>query len=153
MKTLVVYDSAFGNTEQIAKSIGNALDGNVEVLHIGKIGPSTMGSFDFLFIGSPTQSGKPTKAMLDFLNNVPESVLHEKRIAAFDTRFATRFVGIFGYAAVKIADNLKSKGAVLASSPQGFYVIGKHGPLQEGELERAGIWAKATANRLSSAVT
>jgi hypothetical protein len=32
MKTLVVYDSVYGNTESIARAIGDAVGGEVEVL-------------------------------------------------------------------------------------------------------------------------
>jgi flavodoxin I len=46
------------------------------------------------------------------------------------------------YAAGKIADSLKKKGATLMASPEGFFVKGKEGPLKEGELERAAGWAK-----------
>ena len=149
MKTLVLYDSAFGNTEQIARTIGSAISGDVKVLRIGEINPSALGQVDFLFVGSPTQGGKPTPAMRDFLDNVPASALKEMKIAAFDTRLSGRLVGIFGYAAGKIANDLKSKGAVLASSPEGFLVNGKEGPLKERELERAALWANQIVRILS----
>ncbi len=148
MKTLVLYDSAFGNTEQVARRIGSAITGDVQVLRIDQINPSTLEQVDVLFIGSPTQSGKPTPAMRDFLGNVPPSALRKTRVAAFDTRLSGIFVGIFGYAAAKIANNLTSKGAVLASSPAGFLVNGKKGPLKEGELERAALWAKQVMSEL-----
>ena len=31
MKTLVVYDSVYGNTEEIAKAIGDAISGEVKL--------------------------------------------------------------------------------------------------------------------------
>lgn len=34
-----------------------------------------------------------------------------------------------------------SKGGRLAALPAGFIVIGKEGPLKEGELVRATVWA------------
>jgi len=58
----------------------------------------------------------------------------------------TRWVGIFGYAAGKIADSLKRKGATLVASPEAFFVKGKEGSLKDGELERAASWAKEIAN-------
>ena len=36
MKVLVVYDSAYGNTEKIARAIGSAISGDVKVLRAGK---------------------------------------------------------------------------------------------------------------------
>jgi hypothetical protein len=49
---------------------------------------------------------------------------------------------VFGYAAGRIANNLKKKGSTLIASPEGFFVTGGQGPLKEGELERAAAWAK-----------
>ncbi len=151
MKSLVVYDSAFGNTEQIARAIGGALSDSVEVRHIEKLDPSSLAPIDFLFVGSPTWSGKPTKSMGDFLSRIPESALKHTRVAAFDTRYSSKLAGIFGHAADKIANALRAKGAALASPPEGFYVKGKKGPLQDGEPERAAIWAKETVGTLKPA--
>ena len=52
------------------------------------------------------------------------------------------FVRLFGYAAKPIADRLQKRGGVLVVPPEGFYVEGTEGPLQEGELERASEWAR-----------
>ena len=148
MRTLVLYDSAYGNTEQIARSIGSAISGDVRVLRVGELDPSTLESVGFLIVGSPTQGGKPTKAMQDFLDNVPESALKETSVAAFDTRLSTKWVAIFGYAAGRIAKGLEAKGATLTVSPEAFFVKGKEGPLKEGELERAAAWAKEAVRSL-----
>ncbi|MFO7995611.1 MAG: flavodoxin, partial [Dehalococcoidia bacterium] len=62
--------------------------------------------------------------------------------AAFDTRVPAKWVKILGFAAGKIADSLKKKGATLMASPEGFFVKGKEGPVKAGELERAAGWAR-----------
>ena len=145
MKALIVYDSVYGNTEKIAKSIGGAITGDVKVLRIGEVNPSELESIDLFIVGSPTQGGRPTPAIQDFLSKVSEPAIKGINVAAFDTRFSTRLVGIFGYAAGKIAGSLKTKGGTLILSPEGFFVKGKEGPLKEGELERAASWAKEIA--------
>lgn len=99
-------------------------------------------STDLLIVGSPTHGGRPTPAIQDFLNRVSASAIKDIDVAAFDTRFSTRLVRIFGYAAGKIAGSLKTKGGTLFLSPEGFFVKGKEGPLKEGELERAAGWAR-----------
>ena len=142
MKALIVYDSVYGNTEKIARAIGGAITGDVKVIRAGEVNPSELQSVDLLIVGSPTQGGRPTLAIQDFLNKVSEPDIKGINVAAFDTRFSTRFVGIFGYAAGRIADSLKKKGGTLILSPEGFFVKGKEGPLKEGELERAASWAK-----------
>ena len=101
-----------------------------------------MHAVDLLIVGSPTQGGRSTPAILNFLNKVSEPAIKGIHLAAFDTRFSTRLVGIFGYAAGKIADSLKRKGGTLILPPEAFFVKSKEGPLKEGELERAAGWVK-----------
>ena len=76
MKALVVYDSFFGNTEQIARAvgaaIGNALASHAEVqtLRVGDVKAEHLAGLDLLVVGSPTRafSASPaTKAWLKSL--------------------------------------------------------------------------------------
>ena len=145
MKALIIYDSLYGNTEKIARAIGGAITGEVKVVLPGEANPSELEGIDLLIVGAPTQAGRPTPAMLDFLNKIPGSVIKGISVAAFDTRVSAKWVGIFGYAAGKIAKKLKSKGGNLILNPEPFFVSGKEGPLKEGELERAAAWAKGIA--------
>ena len=114
-KALIVYDSIYGNTEKIARAIAGALtpSGEVKVLRPGEVNPSELESVDLLVVGSPTQGGRATPAIQEFLSKIPSNALKNVSVASFDTRFSTRLVGIFGYAAGKIADSLK-KRAVLS---------------------------------------
>jgi flavodoxin len=142
MKALIVYDSVYGNTEKIARAIAEAItpSGEVKVLRAGEANPSELESIDLLIVGSPTHGGRPTPAVQNLLNKVPK--LQGIKVAAFDTRIPTKLVRVFGYAAGRIANNLKKKGSTLIASPEGFFVTGGQGPLKEGELERAAAWAK-----------
>lgn len=144
MKVLIVYDSVYGNTEKIAKAIAEAItpSNEVQVLRAGEANPTELASVNLLIVGSPTHGGRPVTAVQNFLNKVPELSLKGVSVAAFDTRVSTKIVGVFGYAAGRIAGNLKKKGGTLIGSPEGFYVKGGQGPLKEGELERAAGWAK-----------
>jgi flavodoxin I len=142
MKVLVVYDSVYGNTEKIARAIGDAVACDVKVLRASEFVPSALQSVDFLFIGAPTNGGRPTQPMQDLLNKIPDSAVKGIKIAVFDTRIPAKWVKIFGYAAGKIANSLKTKGGTAILSLEGFFVKGSKGPLIEGELERAAIWAK-----------
>ena len=142
MKALIVYDSLYGSTEKIAKAIGGAIAGDVRVLRVGEANHSELESIDLLIIGSPTQGGRPTPAIQEFLDKIPEATLKSINVAAFDTRLSTKLVGIFGYAAGKIASSLKAKGGTLILPPEGFFVKGGKAPLKDGELGRAAAWAK-----------
>jgi flavodoxin I len=144
MKALIIYDSVFGNTEQVARAIGKALGSqkDIKTLQASSVKPEQLTGLELLIVGSPTQAGRPTQVIQDFLKKVPEAAVSGINVASFDTRLSSRLVGIFGYAAGKIADSLKRKDGTLIASPEGFFVKGKKGPLKEGELERAVDWAK-----------
>jgi len=142
METLIVFDSTYGNTEKIAKAIYDAITGEVKVIRAGIANPAEIETIDLLIVGSPTYGGRPTPAVQEFLERISESAIKGKKVVAFDTRFSTRMVKVFGFAADKISDNLRTKGGTVISSPEGFFVKGKKGPLKEGELERAAAWAK-----------
>ena len=130
MKALVIYDSKYGNTEKIARSIGDAI--NTQLLQVGDVNPADLKGYDLLIVGSPTHGGFPTEA----INNLVKAplALEGIKVAAFDTRTKRT---IFGYAAPKIAENLEKNGRKLAAPPEGFIVLGMEGPLMEGELARA----------------
>jgi flavodoxin len=145
MRVLIVYDSVYGNTEQIAKAIGGATTGDVKVARVNEVDPAHMEPVDLLVVGSPTLGGRPTQPIQEFLDRIPPSSVKGVKVASFDTRYAGKFVKIFGFAAEKIADNLAAKGANLIAPPAAFVVTGKKGPLKEGELERAAGWARETA--------
>lgn len=160
MKTLVIYDSQYGNTEQVAKAIAEALakpigaSEAVGLRHVGEVTPGSLDGVSLLVVGSPTQRFAAKPGMKDFLAAIPNGALRGVRVAAFDTRFPQQVIGetpplgffvkVWGksaWAATHIARALRKKGGQIASDPQGFYVSETEGPLLEGELERAAAWA------------
>lgn len=140
MKSLVVYDSLYGNTEEIARAIGGAIGG--EVKRPAEVNPADIESLDLLIIGSPTQGGRATQPVQAFLKNMAAPAVAGRDVAAFDTRIFQKWVGIFGYAAGRIAKDLQKAGANLMVDPEPFFVLGTKGPLKEGEEARAAAWAK-----------
>ena len=145
MKTLVVYDSVFGNTEQIARRIAEAIPGTVKLLRVGAASPHELSGADLLVVGSPTIGGRATKPMQEFLESIPKGVAQKVSLASFDTRISMKFAQIFGYAATRMADALAQKGCAPRLPPEGFVVKGRNGPLAEGELERASAWGKTVS--------
>lgn len=154
MKALIIYDSVYGNTEKVARAIGEALGppDEVLVLRVGEVGPEKLAGVDLLVVGSPTQRLRPTPATNSFLDSIPSQGLKGMQVAAFDTRLEMNesqpgvlrfFVRIFGYAADPIAEKLKKKGGTQVLPPAGFIVEGMEGPLKGGELERAVEWARS----------
>ncbi len=151
MNILVSYDSQFGNTQQVADAIGKALNKNhsVQVKPVSQTSVADLQRIDLLFLGSPTQGGqaKPTtKSLISQI--VAESI--PLKYACFDTRFSPDNVGlglkllmsIIGYASPKMAKALSKNPAGRVIGEEGFIVLGKEGPLAEGELSRCQTWAK-----------
>jgi flavodoxin len=146
MKALVVYDSQFGNTEKIAQAIATGLSEKEEtrLVRAGKEKIDLKG-IDLLVVGAPTHGGRPTVSIQEFLKSIPQNGLKDVKIATFDTRIRKggtgTFARIFGYAAGRIDSDLKHLGGISVAS-EGFGVIGKEGPLEEGELDRARKWGR-----------
>lgn len=153
MKVLIVYDSKFGNTEKVAKAMGEAIrdSSEVSVLSVNECSGSALDKVNLLVVGSPTWAGKPTPTLRKWMQQLPSKSLSNVHVAGFDTRgdFSTltskwliKLIQWFGVAADKILPILIKKGGTPASSPQGFVVINQEGPLKEGELERAQACAR-----------
>lgn len=138
MKTLVIYDSAFGNTKKIAEEIAKALNGQVKLVSDFK--KSDLENIELLIVGSPINGWMPLPSIMAFLNSFASDELKNIKATAFDTRVK---LFIHGDAKEKIAKNLERAGANIITDPEAFYVKGKDGPLFDGELERASTWAKS----------
>ena len=154
MKVLIIYDSYFGNTEQIALALKKAFkdDDIVDIHRISQATQDLLNGVNLLFIGSPTRKFTATPAIKSFLKNLPENSLKGIKVAAFDTRidiitinnrFLSLMVKLFGYAAEPLDVLLRKKGGKTVLPPEGFIVNGTEGPLKEGEPERVIAWAQS----------
>lgn len=150
MRAIVVYDSVYGNTEKIAKAIGEGLaaHGSVRTARAGSVSPADLKGTGLVVIGAPTQGGRPTPIVQTLLDGIPAGSLKGTKFATFDTRMGKKgamrvFTNIFGFAAGRIAQKLGDSGGTAAAPPEGFFVKGREGPLEDGELERARGWAQS----------
>src|SRR4030042_2120769 len=110
MKSLVIYDSLYGNTEKIAQVIGEVLGllGEVAIKRVGEVNMEDLAGLDLLILGFPTQQFRATAVMKDFLKRIPANGLKGVKVAAFDTRLTQKnidgtpvlpyFFKLFGYA-------------------------------------------------------
>jgi flavodoxin len=157
MKTLIIYDSVFGNTEQIALSIAGSLNSHpdVESFRVKDVKPEHLKDIGLLLVGSPTRGFRATPEINVFLSNIPSDGLVGIKVGAFDTRISLSSIksSVFrfivhkgGYAAKTIAKQLVKKGGNLILPPEGFIVSGEEGPLVIGEKERAAEWIKSILN-------
>jgi flavodoxin len=148
MKSLVIYDSYFGNTEKVAKTI--AAEVETIPIHVSEFKNSKLKDIELLIVGSSTRAFRPSVNIKTFLKTLPN--IEGIKVGAFDTRMDVKddmlgilkfFVKIFGYAADPILKKLKRRGGEAVLEPVGFYVKDTEGPLKEGEIERAKKWIKA----------
>lgn len=159
MRALVLYESMFGNTRDVARAVGEGLaaHGQVEVVEISeaarKIGPEV----DLLVIGGPTHafglSRPSTRAdAAKRIGSSPVSrgigirewldatggVIPGTAAAAFDTKIDKRFLP--GSAAHRATRRLRELRFKIVGEPMSFLVTDVPGPLREGELARARAW-------------
>jgi flavodoxin len=136
MKTLVVYDSNFGNTKKIAEAIAETL--KARAISVKEITIDSIKGIELLIVGSPINAWRPTTKIKDFLDAITPGKLSGIKAAAFDTRVK---IFISGNAAKKISKALGEKGAAIISDSIGFYVKDNEGPLLDGEITKAQQWA------------
>ena len=149
MKVLVIYDSLYGNTEKIANVIGEKFSSyhNTKVIKVNNTNTHDIENVDLLIIGSPTHGGRFTEPIKKFIENLPKKNNYTIKAITFDTSFPTSNMGffinhivkIFGNAAPRLSKELNKREIKVIDSKI-FYVLGKEGPLQEGEIERAKEW-------------
>jgi len=82
MRSTVVYFSASGNTEKVAKAIAGALPGEVELARLDQA-PALEGS-DIVFVGMPIHQFGPPKAVCEYL----QGACRGRRVALFITHAA-----------------------------------------------------------------
>lgn len=138
-RTIVLYDSNYGNTRKIAESIAGEL--KCEVESISDFCIDKLSDYDFLILGSPIIGWMPTVRMQDFLTKIKESNLDKLKATTFDTRVK---LFIHGDAMQKMAKRLKDDGVEIVYDSMAFYVSNskKEPKLLEGELNRAIKWAQ-----------
>jgi flavodoxin len=143
MNVLVVFDSRFGNTERIARAIGETLGAGqpARILAVDQASARDIVGVDLLAVGGPTQGHGLSPALKGFLDRLSSEELRDVPIATFDTRLKWPRI-LAGSAAVTAAKHLTKKGAKLLTEPESFLVARAEGPLVEGELQRARSWAR-----------
>lgn len=133
---IVIFDSKFGNTEEVAKSLAGGLTrAGVEAIctNTTDVKLESLTEFDLVAIGAPTQIFTASKPMKDFLLRL-ESVqgLKGKFGFAFDTKLGS---SLAGSAAKYIEKRLEQLGMVTVRPRQSAIVGKTEGPLEEGEME------------------
>ena len=167
MRAVIVYESMFGNTRQIAEAIGEGLGGapDVQVLRSDLATDLTSRTIDLVVVGAPTHAwGLPrvntrrgTREYVrkargeltlepgaDALPGVREWLASLATLEAFGAAFDTRFRApamFTGRASKVIGTELVKHGRTLVAAPERFLVDRQH-HLIDGELARARAWGE-----------
>jgi flavodoxin len=151
MNALVIYDSKFGNTAQIAQAIATVLQahGLVRLVPVAEAETVTLDGVDLLAVGGPTQGHGISPALTAWFANLSRDAAQGIAAVTFDTRFR-KPAWLTGSAAHSLAKRLEQDGCRMVAPAESFFVAGTEGPLEDGEMERAAAWAREIAVRLAA---
>lgn len=158
MRVLVVQESMFGNTADVAGAIAEALRGSADVRLVdAKDAPPDPGpDVDLLIAGAPTHgltlptaasradavqrgasAGVAGSGVREWLAALPTG--RSWPVATFCTK--VRRGGPFAGSAARAAARIARRGGHHVLATADFFVEGTTGPLLPGELDRAAAWA------------
>ena len=134
---IVIFDTKFGNTEKIAKSIAAGLERAgvaVKCLSVSEAHPEALKEYDLIAIGAPTQTFTASKPMKEFIDHMEKAGgLTGKSFYAFDTKLPSRFSGS---AAKYIESKLERMGLRPAGPRSSAIGRGSDFKLDDGEEKR-----------------
>jgi flavodoxin len=146
MHVVIVCDSKFGNTAQVARAAQTALaEGNTVDLRSADEGIGDLAGVDLLLVGGPTHAHGASAPLKAALGALPRGSRAGMRAAPIDTRDSMSRL-LTGSAAAASASLLRRAGARSVVAPESFFVTRDTPPtLEAGELERVAAWALSVA--------
>ena len=175
MKSIVIYESMYGNTKAIAEAIAQGMRerGDVRLGSVDEISPDEVQDADLIVAGGPTHAHGLARSdahdaiakmparhkygavlpgeesLRNWLDRLPDG---RQSVATFDTRF-DKPRWLTGSAAMRIVRRLERKGYSIIAT-ESFFVEHTDGPLSKGECERAVEWGRAlTVSGVAAAST
>jgi flavodoxin len=154
-KALIVYDTRYGNTEKIARSLESGLNESgvpATLENVRSLTPESLSGFGLLCFGAPTEGFGASKPMKDYVGRLAGSDFAGKLGFVFDTKLDSRFSGS---AAKYIENHLTGLGlkmaapresAIVTTVRKGAAIAGA--ALREGEEERFFRIGKSLGARL-----
>jgi hypothetical protein len=162
MRAIVVYESHWGSTAEVARAIAQGMGHDVPALDTDEAYRAAHRGVDLIVAGAPVISfglarlGSRRQLAGDLSAPRPADLSHPLLrewldvlangrgwAAAFETRIWWSPRGATG----TIESKLRQAGYARLARAERFMVSGAYGPLREGELSRARVWG-ATLNAL-----
>jgi menaquinone-dependent protoporphyrinogen IX oxidase len=150
-KVLVVFDTKFGNTEELARKIAEGIESTetaqCTIVGIEEAPKQDIASFDGVLFGAPIHAFRATRGIKNAIKKVAKKGLDGKAVAAFDTYQAESHEG---KALGQMEDLIhkKASGAKLMTPGLTALVDGYEGPLNEAVPARALEFGKEFAEHL-----
>lgn len=159
MKSLIVYESMWGNTEKIAHAVAEALGdaASVDIREVSAAPNVPADDVELLVIGGPTHAFSMSRpdsrkeavnrgasntasgiGIREWIAALP-TVDHGPLVATFDSRME-KVRRLPGSAGRKAARRMRRLGYAQVLDSESFYVADIDGPLIDGELDRARAW-------------
>lgn len=162
MRSLIVYESMYGNTRQVAEAIaeGCRQAGEATAVRACDCDPHALAGADLVVLGGPTHAwsmSRPRTRQAAITNAKPENPPVEAQpdesgirelldrlprltglAAAYDTRIAAP-AALTGRASAGIARRLRRAGVRLVAEPRSF-LVSRGSRLRPGQLEQARAW-------------
>jgi hypothetical protein len=161
VKAIVVYESLWGNTAAVARAIAEGIGSGAAAFSTSEATAQPMKDVTLLVAGAPLLAFTlPTEfirksigadsshrqnppdlshpSMRSWLNALPAG-------SGYQAAFETRIWWSPGSAARRIAKALTAAGYQKVLPNGRFLVLGKYGPLKDGELDRARQWGAQLA--------
>jgi flavodoxin len=165
-RALVVFESMFGNTEQIARAVASGLEAagvRTRVSEVTDAPGDIPPSVGLLVVGAPTHAfslsrpktridavrqgadkSKAASGLREWLESARPGPDQTFRVAVYDTRVSKvrRLPAAAGPSAARLA---KRRGFAKVDRPVAFLVDDLQGPLIDGETDRATSWGRSLA--------
>lgn len=172
MRAQVIYESMFGDNQQVAQAIATGLAESgvpAAAVEVGTAPPAVPSEVDLVVVGSPNHAWSmprpSTRAEAAAKTDAPlvsqgvgvrewleaASLRSGTAVAAFDTRAARpKAVVALDHASTQIEKGLRALGGAPLTPAQHFRVSDVTGPLEPGEVERAQAWGRSLGQRLGA---
>lgn len=169
-RALVVYESMWGNTAQVARAIAKGLSEmmDVDLVDVHEAPAEPAHDVSLVVAGGPTHAfsmtrpntradavrqGAPQQAVdrgiREWLEALPSGD-YPQILATFDTR-VDKVRHLPGSAARSAAKTARRHGYHATAHAESFYVRDMDGPLLDGELDRATAWGRQLVASLVAA--
>lgn len=140
MRACVIFDTRYGNTEKIAKSLETGLkEAGIQTICVNAkdVAVDSLKQYELICVGAPTEAFTASKPMKEFLGKLKSIDLSGKYGFAFDTKLDSRFSGS---AAKFIEKELRNLGLQIIAPRASAIVKGTKSKtvLKEGEEKRFG---------------